>query len=226
MNNNITKHLSAIEIQHKTTEADYSENMAAKRHKLADLASTRTSSSIVVSRIGKLGLSQFKGRYLCFKLDSFQAIESLLNRLRLNMPWQWRNRLRYYIFGLTYTSATHDLYLDSEPRILSNVKRRLRIILPVVAFQLQTATLPISISFNPIAPCQSQIFKLCLEGNIEMVKIWFTNSWASPFVVNQHGENLLHVSVIPSFPTKRLSWKDRSEIRPCRTMPSLARRRS
>lgn len=200
MNNNITKHLSAIETKHKTADTDSSEDLVAKRDKLADLASTRTSSSIVASRIGKLGLSQFKGRYLCFKIDSFQAIESLLNRLRLNMPGQFRNRLRYYIFGLTYTSATHELYFDSEQMILSNVKRRLRIILPVLAFQLQTATLPISISFNPIAPCQSRIFKLCLEGNIEMVKIWFTNSWASPFVVNQHGENLLHVSVYSWLP--------------------------
>jgi hypothetical protein len=189
--------------------------LAAEFDNLSDLASRRTLSSTAVSRTGRLTPSQFKGRYLFFKIDSLEVIETLLAQLGLTLPNQWRDLLRYYIFGLTYTSATHQLYLDTERIVLSNLKRRLRIILPITAFQIQTASLPMSITANPIAPCQSQIFKLCLEGNIEMAKIWFKSSWASPFVVNQHGENLLHVSCIHYFVVEWLIPEDRCEICSC-----------
>ena len=116
-----------------------------------------------------------------------------MSLLGVTLPTRWHNILRYYTFGLTYLSATHQLCLDVEQILLTNVKRRLRITLPITAFQLQTSSIPLSMTAYPLAPCQSQIFEFCLEGNIDMVKLWFQKSWSSPYVVNQHGENLLHV---------------------------------
>jgi hypothetical protein len=100
---------------------------------------------------------------------------------------------------LTYTSTVHKLYPDAGHVVLANIKRRLKIVSPVAAFQLQTANLPMPITINPIEPCKAQIFKSCSEGNIEMVNLWFKTYRASPFVVNQHGENLLHVRNILTF---------------------------
>lgn len=161
------------------------------------MLSGQASSPVIVSRITRISSSQYKREYLCFKINSYQAIERLLSAFGLTIPSQWNDRLQRYLFGFTYSSATHYLYLDDVPTILQHFKRRFRFQLPVLAFQLQTASLPRSITYHPIAPCQSEIFRLCLDGNIEMVKIWFEGSWASPFVVNQHGENLLHVSNSP-----------------------------
>jgi hypothetical protein len=149
----------------------------------------------------RANFSQCKGRTLRAKFNTYQAIDSLLTSLGLNLPSQWRERLRLSLFGFNYSATTHHLYLDDVLTDLQNVRRRIRLHLLAFEFQLQTASLPRSITYNPVTPCQSQIFKLCLDGNIETVKMWFKNSWASPFVVNQHGENLIHVSNGPRFLT-------------------------
>ena len=179
-------------------QVDCPEKRAADLGHIPSIAPSRTSLS-TVSRAGRLRLSQFREQYLCFTIDSFHVIENLLILLGHGLPARWCDCLRYYTFGLTYTSTVHKLYPNSEQMVLANIKRRLKIISPVAAFQLQTANLPISITINPIEPCKAQIFKSCLEGNIEMVNLWFKTYRASPFVVNQHGENLLHVSNIVTF---------------------------
>lgn len=170
-----------------------SENGVLEEDTPLNMASREISSS-TLSRTGRSRWTHSKGQYLCFKFDSFQAIENLLAPLGLSLSKKWRDRVRYHIFGLTYSSTAHQLYLNAEHLVLSNIKRRMKIILPIAAFQLQTASLPISVTFNPISPCKSQIFEFCSDGNIEMVKMWFKASFASPFVVNQHGENLLHIA--------------------------------
>lgn len=150
-------------------------------------------------RVGGLNFSQFRSRYFSFKIESYKIIEKLMALPGITLPAGWSSLLRNYSFGLTYLSATHQLYLDVEQILLTNVKRRVRITLPITAFQLQTSSMPLSITAYPIAQCKSQIFKFCLNGNIDMVKLWFQNSWTSPYVVNQHGENLLHVSEFMNF---------------------------
>lgn len=182
-----------------------------------NLASREICSS-ALSRTGRPRWTHSKGKYLCFKFDSFQAVENLLAQIGLTISKKWRDRVRYHIFGLTYSSTAHQLYLNTEHLVLSNIKRRMKIILPIAAFQLQTASLPISITFNPISPCKSRIFGFCLDGNIEMVKMWFKASFASPFVVNQHGENLLHVRDALFLILQSLTPEDCSQICQCRVM--------
>lgn len=144
-------------------------------------------------------MSQLNDRYTLVNVDSFSAIENLITRLGLRLPTSLRNILSYCRLSMSYASATEELYLNFEPTVLSNLKRRLRIALPFRAFQIQTSSFPLSLYVYPVVPCQSPMFKLCLDGNIDMVKLWLKNSWESPFVVNQHGENLLHVR-LPSSP--------------------------
>jgi hypothetical protein len=134
-----------------------------------------------------------KGTNLAFRLDSIEIIEKTLSAIGLSLPSSWIESLRWVLIDLSYNVYTQHLYLDSQSSLLSNVKRRLKVILPSAAYQMQTSTLPRSFTWYPLTPCQSSIFSLCAEGDIKAVKLWFENSWASPFVVNQHGENLLHV---------------------------------
>lgn len=178
----------------------------------------REHTSSALFRTGRSRWTYSNGQYLCFKFDSFQAIDNLLARFGLVLSKEWRDRVRYHILGLTYSSTTHHLYLSAQHLVLSNIKRRIKIILPMAAFQLQTASLPITITFNPIAPCKSQIFEFCLDGNTEMVKRWFKASFASPFVVNQHGENLLHVRETALSISHPLTSEDRSQICSCGVM--------
>lgn len=196
VNTNVSKQNSALEVEDLLVKDSCSKHQVGSSGNLSDLVSSQTSSVATASKVRRISFSQFQGRYLYFKADSYHAIESLLTSLGLSLPSQWSDRLQRYIFSLTYSSAAHYLYMDDIPTILQNIKRRFRFQLFAFAFQLQTTSLPRAITYIPIAPCQSQIFKLCLDGNIEMVKLWFKGSRVSPFVVNQHGENLLHVSNI------------------------------
>jgi hypothetical protein len=195
-NTNVSKQNSALEVGDLLVKDNSSEHQARNSDDLLDLASSQTSAVVTASKARRTSFSQYQGRYLYFKVDSYHAIESLLTSLGVALPSQWNDRLQRYLFSLTYSSAAHYLYMDDIPTILRNIKRRFRIQLFTFAFQLQTTSLPRALTYIPIAPCQSQIFKLCLDGNIDMVKIWFKGSRVSPFVVNQHGENLLHVSNI------------------------------
>lgn len=191
--NNITERFSALEIRPRTAQADCSEGLAIYHDNFSVVASGQTSTSLV-SGAGKLRLDRFKKQYLRFTIDSFRTMETLLSSIGLAVPDRWRDLLRYYIFSLTYTSTTHQLYQNTEQVFLANIKRRLKVVLPIAAFQLQTASLPVSVILYPIIPCKSQIFKLCSTGNVEIVRTWLDTRRESPFVVNQHGENLLHVS--------------------------------
>jgi hypothetical protein len=190
---------SSLRVEEGVANDSSSENHVLEHDKVSKLLSNQSSPATSVSKARRISFSQYKGKHLCFKIDSYHAIENLLSALGLTLTSKWSDRLQRYLLGLSYSSATQHLYLDDVPTYLENIKRRFRFHLPLMDFQLQTASLPRSITYNPMAPCQSEIFRLCLDGNIEMVKMWFKSSWASPFVVNQHGENLLHVSNCPCF---------------------------
>jgi hypothetical protein len=193
----MTRQCSDLRVDQGTGKFGSWNHHVAKPEESSDLSPSQRSSLATTSTVRRASLSQCKGRSQYFKVDTYQAIESLLTSLGLIIPDQWSQRLRFHHLGVIYNSATHHLYLDGVPTSLQSVRRRFKVHLPAFAFQFQTTSWPRSITCNPIACCQSQIFKLCTEGDIDMVKIWLKNSWTSPFVVNQHGENLLHVSSCP-----------------------------
>ena len=149
------------------------------------------------------------------KLDAHTTLGHVISALGFSVPQAWQKALQSYIFGLTYTSTNHRLYLNIEDGLLTNVKRRMRFILPSFSFQIQTSSLPLSLTAYPIVPCRSEIFDLCVEGNISTVKLLFEKSLASPFAVNQHGENLLHASELPSREVNVLTNLGCSKIRSC-----------
>jgi hypothetical protein len=146
-----------------------------------------------IHRNGPSQMFRVKNNYLLLRLDTYILLSTLISAFGLGLPPAFKNFLQRYVVDLTYTSSKHEIYLDSENSLLSNVKRRLKVILPGFGYQVQTSSIPRSITMYPIKPCNSSIFQLCYENNIRMVKMWFENSLSSPFVVNQHGENLLHV---------------------------------
>ncbi|TVY69025.1 hypothetical protein LSUE1_G009734 [Lachnellula suecica] len=148
-------------------------------------------------RDGRLELSQLYKHRISMAIDSFAIIDRLSTALSLSMPPAWMRVFRSYLFGVMYTSVTFENYkvsLRPEDVLYSNIKRRLKIILPMASYQIQTSSVPWSLTSYPIAQCQSEIFTLCADGDIDTVKKWFKDSSVSPFVVNQHGENLLHAA--------------------------------
>jgi hypothetical protein len=165
---------------------------------------------------------QHRGRSLCFKMHAHQVVEFFHASLGISLPDQWRHRSGLPDLGLTYKSSTHHLYLDEELTGFQNITRRLRLYLPAFAFQIQTISWPRSVTYCPVVPCESQIFKLCRNGDIDMAKMCFMNSLASPFVVDRHGENLLHVSNCSGYSERKLKSEGCSKIRTCGAMSSLA----
>ncbi len=137
--------------------------------------------------------SQLRDHEWSLTIDSHSTLDGLLSILGSSLSSSWCNILKAYTFSIMYTSSNHRLYLPEES-LLINVKRRLRVILPIFSFQIQSSSLPRTISSYPIVPCKSPIFDLCVDGNIDAVKVLLKEGSVSPFVVNQHGENLLHVS--------------------------------
>jgi hypothetical protein len=222
-NSNTTKQHSSPQLEERIIKDGSLQSRITERDELSGLLSRQSSSPITTFNVKRASFSQYEGRHNSFKVDTYQALESLLASLGLTVPPQWSSRLRLYFFGLTYSSTTHYLYLNEAPTVLKNINRKFRFHLPAFAFQFQTANLPRSITYKPIVQCESQIFKLCLDGNIETVKLWFKRSWASPFVVNQHGENLLHVSNCPVFLAENLISKGRRETCTCGTLSFVAR---
>ena len=137
----------------------------------------------------------FISHCLSLRLDSYLVAERILSALGISPSSTWRKILRYLLIDFGYISLTRQVYLDSgQGLLLSDHRMRLKIVSPVARYHFQTSSLCRQLNVYPIIPCQSPIFKLCLEGNIDAVKIWFINRWISPTVTNQHGENLLHVS--------------------------------
>lgn len=138
--------------------------------------------------------SQLQDHKWAFKIDSYSTLDGILSVLGSSLSSSWRKFFEAYIFSIMYTSSNHRLYLPEES-LLVNVRRRLRVILPIFSFQIQSSSLPRTISSYPIVPCQSHVFSLCVDGNIDVIKVFFKEALASPFAVNQHGENLLHVGI-------------------------------
>ncbi|TVY28427.1 hypothetical protein LHYA1_G002859 [Lachnellula hyalina] len=151
-----------------------------------------------IHRNGRIELSRREHRRAFIKLDIYTFLKKLSSTLGISLHPIWKMFQLKYAFGVTYTSVEFSNYNRSvyfEDALYSNIKRRLKVILPIASFQIQTSSTPWSLTSYPITPCQSQIFTICADGNIDTVKQWFKNSWVSPFVVNQHGKNLLHHSI-------------------------------
>ncbi|TVY87209.1 hypothetical protein LAWI1_G008024 [Lachnellula willkommii] len=154
-------------------------------------------SKTIIHRNGRIELSRREHRRASIKIDIYAFLEKLSSVFGISLPPIWKVIQQRYAFGVTYTSVAFSNYNRSaypEDALYSNIKRRLKVILPIASFQIQTSSIPWSLTSYPIAPCQSQIFTICADGNIDTVKPWFKNAWVSPFVVNQHGENLLHAA--------------------------------
>ncbi|RFU33075.1 hypothetical protein B7463_g3303, partial [Scytalidium lignicola] len=153
------------------------------------------STQMVQGRNKKLELfSRWRHHHSFFRLDSVAVIEKALSRLGFCVPATWRGTSRPYLFDILYTSLSSPQYYLAEQTLLVNIKRRLRVMLSVLSFQIQTSSLPISVTCYPVVPCEHQIFNLCVDGNFDAVRTLFETSRASPFAVNQHGENLLHAA--------------------------------
>lgn len=129
-----------------------------------------------------------------FRLELENLIENASSIFGLTVSPNWRAALRYYVFAVVYSSSRSQDFNIQEHTVLINIKRRIRVALPVFSFQIQTTSLPPSITAYPIVPCLSHIFNLCLDGELDSVRTLLECSLASSFAVNPHGENLLHVS--------------------------------
>jgi hypothetical protein len=199
------------------TSANFQTNCTEKSNQ-DDLSSTPNSVAPApkgLHRDSRLELSQIWSHRLSLTIDSSAMLERATSTVGLSLSHAELEFLQYYLFGVTYTSSNNRLYLDPEGSLRSNVKRRLRILFPILSFQVQISSPPWSLTSYPIVPCQSEIFKLCSDGNINAVKLYFEkNSWTSPFVVNQHGENLLHVraSTSPSYSVLTYSFRPRRDM--------------
>jgi hypothetical protein len=145
---------------------------------------------------------QFYGdSYRSIKIDSNAILLRLFGLFGCAAP-RWLRRVSWsHVIRLTYTSATGDLedLEDMEelnsPRPYRKVfKTRVEVLMPLLSFQIQLLRCPWSITSYSLVHCQSEIFTFCLEGNLEAVQLLVNKSRVSPLVVNQHGENLLHVS--------------------------------
>ncbi len=187
--------LSASGKQLKTS-TNFQTNHTEKFNK-DDLSITPRSAALTpkgLRRDSRLELSQIWSHHLSLTTDSSAILERVISAFGLSLSHAWLKYLQSYLFGVTYTSSNNRLYLNPKGSLRSNVKRRLRVLFPILSFQVQISSPPWSLTSYPIVPCQSEIFKLCSDGNTNAVKLYFEkNSWTSPFVVNQHGENLLHV---------------------------------
>ena len=148
---------------------------------------------------GRVELFQIHNGRVALSIESHTSMVRLLSALGVSLPSSWRAVLQNHPFALMYTSVTFPSRKMSprpEDLLYSNTKRRLKLIVPLASFQIQSSSIPWSLTFYPIAPCRSRIFSLCADGNIDAVKSWLTKSRMSPFVVNKHGENLLHVRAL------------------------------
>lgn len=178
------------------SEADESPELSSNSLSKAKASSGHSPNGFL--RNGRIEFSQLQTRRISVNVESYKFAEKITLVFGFDLPIMLKRLLRRYPFRVTYSSVTFSNYtqsLDPESSLYFNVKRRLKIILPMASFQIQTSSIPWSLTSYPIAPCQSQIFAICADGNLDTVKKWFKNSSASPFVVNQHGENLLHVSL-------------------------------
>lgn len=137
--------------------------------------------------------SQLQDHEWSFGVDSTDSIEALLSALGSSISLSLRKLLRSTVVSVLYTSSKHRLYFPEET-LLVNVRRRLRVILPKVSFQLQSSSLPWTVTAYSVVPCSSIIFELCIDGNLQAVKKVLKSARVSPFVINQHGENLLHAA--------------------------------
>ncbi|KAG4434123.1 hypothetical protein IFR05_010403 [Cadophora sp. M221] len=137
--------------------------------------------------------SQLQDHEWSFGLDSSESIEALLSALGSSISSSLRKLIRSTVISVLYTSSNHRLYFPEET-LLVNVRRRLRVIIPKISFQLQSSSLPWTVTAYSIIPCNSIIFELCIDGNLQAVKRILKSTRVSPFVINQHGENLLHTA--------------------------------
>jgi hypothetical protein len=149
------------------------------------LSSQRTSRSIQVGSY-----------YKQIRIGLWSFVEEVFLRTEKEPPAWLKALLQSFNIELSYLSLTRHLYLDSSDDALFDNRRRLKVITPFLAYHFQTSSLLRQLNYHPIIPCHSKIFKYCMDGDLEMMRLWFKNGWALPTFTNQHGENLLHVSYL------------------------------
>ncbi|KAG4411850.1 hypothetical protein IFR04_015013 [Cadophora malorum] len=158
--------------------------------------------------------SQLQDPSWSYTFDAAASIDGLWSTLGSSLSLASRKLLGNIVFGVLYTSRKHQLYLPEES-LLVDVRRRLRVVIPSLAFQLQSSSLPWSITAYSVVLCQSVIFQLCVDGNIAGIKRLLQKSRISPFVINQHGENLLHAAAryahADLWPEEGFAWLFASE---------------
>ena len=63
-----------------------------------------------------------------------------------------------------------------------------------ICFSSSMGWIPRSLSMYPVLDFRAPIFRMCQHGDVEGVQRAFSNGDVSPFVLDQHGMTLLHVS--------------------------------
>ena len=155
-------------------------------YSLPNIARSRTD-------VGRKIFQQYSNGYRVLKVDSNTLLAHAFTLLQSSMP-RWLRRVSWnHVVRLVYIDSSKGLVACNDP-IRKVFKTRIEVLLPLLAFQIQLLRRPWSLTAYSVVHCQSEIFALCLEGNLKRVQSMIDKSRISPFVVNQHGENLLHVS--------------------------------
>ncbi|CAG8961500.1 hypothetical protein HYFRA_00013850 [Hymenoscyphus fraxineus] len=152
---------------------------------------TRESSSSLAFD-GRFLLMQFCESHMKVTMDLSSIINNFVSSTGLTAPSWWFDICQKYAFRFTYSSADSYTVPGSDQISRKVLHTRLKVLLPLMSFHLQLSKSPWSLTYLPVVPCQSRIFQLCSEGDLQGIRQWFENRWISPFVVNQHGANLLH----------------------------------
>lgn len=168
-------------------ETSFSENASIK------IIGRKGGLSASLALDGRLAFLQFHESRLNMTFDFSSLILKFFSMTGLAVPLWFHDLFRKYAFRMLYVSANNHTILGHEHTFQKLFNTRLKILLPFMSFHLQFSNYPWSLSSFPIVPCESKIFTLCSEGDLRGVQQWIENNWISPFVVNQHGENLLHV---------------------------------
>jgi hypothetical protein len=138
-------------------------------------------------------IQQYNEGYRIFKLDSNTILLRMFGLFQCSVPSWLRRDSWNHIIRFIYTSPSGDLGVFNNP-IRKVFKTRVEVLMPLLSFQVQILRSPWSITSYYMVHCQSEIFTLCFEGNLKRVRLLVEKLRMSPLVVNQHGENLLHVS--------------------------------
>jgi hypothetical protein len=131
---------------------------------------------------------------ISFSGDLYLILGGFMSLIGISPLRTWRTWLQYPSIYVEYSTHKDELHLNSKSCHLINFKRSLKIAIPRFAYEFQISSMPQSLTWYPLLACNSSIYRFCSEGNFSVVKTLLQQGIVSPFVVNNHGENLLHVS--------------------------------